>query len=104
MSLSFIKERKLVQNVFELHAGKLTMGVVGTVAFGVDLHTQDTDDSENSEAATKLISAAQSLLAQNRKSDCTLGFSLRVEARYFTQRSCRALVHGFFCHSKLTKW
>lgn len=48
-------------------AGKLTMGVVGTVAFGVDLHTQDVDENENSEAAQKLISAAQSLFNQNRE-------------------------------------
>ena len=43
------------------------MGVVGTVAFGVDLHTQDADNSKNSEAAKKLISAAQTLFTQNRE-------------------------------------
>ncbi|KAK9905093.1 hypothetical protein WJX75_009533 [Coccomyxa subellipsoidea] len=45
--------------------GRLTMGVVGTVAFGVDLHTQDEDNSKNSEAAKTLISAAQTLFTQN---------------------------------------
>ncbi|CAL8464544.1 g4079 [Coccomyxa elongata] len=45
--------------------GRLTMGVVGTVAFGVDFHTQDVDESEKSEAAKELIASAQALFTQN---------------------------------------
>lgn len=47
--------------------GRLTMGVVGTVAFGVDFHTQDVDESEISEAAKELIASAQALFTQNRE-------------------------------------
>ena len=43
------------------------MGVVGTVAFGVDFHTQDVDESEISEAAKELIASAQALFTQNRE-------------------------------------
>ena len=58
-----------------LHVGRLTMGVVGTVAFVVDLFTQAADNSKNSEAAKELICSAETLFAQNREfSSCT--FSL----------------------------
>ncbi|KAK9901996.1 hypothetical protein WJX75_000629 [Coccomyxa subellipsoidea] len=45
--------------------GRLTMGVVGTVAFVVDLFTQAADNSKNSEAAKELICSAETLFAQN---------------------------------------
>lgn len=52
------------------------MGVVGTVAFGVDFHTQDVDESEKSEAAKELIASAQALFTQNREHPLSCHFSI----------------------------
>ncbi|CAK0783443.1 hypothetical protein CVIRNUC_006642 [Coccomyxa viridis] len=45
--------------------GRMTMDVVGSVAFGVDFHTQENDGSKNSEEAQRLVEASAQIFSEN---------------------------------------